>query len=229
MKDVVGIMGRKYDLAVFDMDGTLTDYRSSWEFVLNEFGGDNTETYNAWCNMEIDEKEFMRRDLAEWMKAKPGVTEKDVAKILRNLPLVDGIQETVACLHYNGIKCAICSGGLSLAAKMISDEFGFDYYIADDLETDEEGRLTGEGIQNVDLRDKGKAFLDIVEKFETTPERTIAIGNSFGDVPMFEKAGLSIAFNPVDQEYTAAAATHSVSSKNISEILEFVFELQDGV
>ena len=222
-------MGRKYDLAIFDMDGTLTKCNSSWAFILNEFGKDNKEAYDAFVNGEIDEVEFMRRDIALWKEAKPDVSIKDIIKMIVHLPLVDGIQETVAALHYNGIQCAICSGGIDLAAKMIADEYNFDYYIADSLVHDENGLLTGEGVQNIDLRDKGSAAMKIIEQFGTKPERTITIGNSYGDIPMFKISGMSIAFNPLDEEYTAASADHVVRSENISEILEFVFELQDGI
>ena len=222
-------MGKKYDLAIFDMDGTLTSVRSSWWYILNELGRDNEEARNAFVNGEIDEQEFMRRDLAQWLDAMPGMTLKDVIKMMRNLPLVSGIQETVAMLHYNGIKCVICSGGISVAAKMIADEFGFDDYLADDLEVDEEGRLTGNGIANVDLRDKGASALKLMEKFGATKERTIAIGDSFGDISMFDVTGMSIAFNPKDMELTGARADHVVFSDNISEILDVIFEVENGI
>ena len=220
-------MGRKYDLAVFDMDGTLTKVNSSWRYILEEFGGDNHETYLQWVNGEIDESEFMRRDIAIWKQAKPDLRAVDIAKMMRNLPLIDGIQETVAALHYNNIKCVICSGGILSAAKMIADEFGFDYYIADDLETDADGYLTGEGIKHVDLRDKGSTVKQIMERFGVKGERTIAIGNSFGDVSMFEICGLSIAFNPLDMEITGAAADHVIVSQNISDILDVILEVKD--
>ena len=220
-------MGKKYDLAIFDMDGTLTTANSSWRFILEEFGGENHDTYMQWVNGEIDESEFMRRDIAIWKEAKPDVSAKDIAKMMRAIPLIDGIQETVAALHYNNIKCAICSGGILCAAKMIADEYGFDYYIADDLETDENGYLTGNGIKHVDLRNKGATAKEIMDRFGAKPERTITIGNSFGDVSMFEISGLSIAFNPLDMEITGAAADHVVVSKNISDILDVILEVKD--
>ena len=220
-------MGRKYDLAIFDMDGTLTRTNSSWRFILDEFGKENKETYDQFMKGEIDEAEFMRRDIALWKEAKPDVTAMDIAKMMRNLPLIDGIQETVAALHYNNIKCAICSGGLMCAAKMIADEFGFDYYIADDIETDADGNLTGNGIMNLDLRNKGATAKQIMDKFGAKRERTITIGNSFGDVSMFEISGLSIAFNPLDMEITGASADHVVVSQNISDILDVVLEVKD--
>ena len=222
-------MGRKYDLVIFDMDGTLTSVRSSWWYILNELGADNEEARTAFVNGEIDEQEFMRRDLAQWMAAKPNITMGDVIKMIRNLPLISGIQETVAALHYEDIKCAICSGGLSCAAKMIADEFGFDAYLADDLETDENGRLTGEGIANVDLRDKGASAKKLMERFGATKERTIAVGDSFGDISMFDVTGMSIAVNPKDMEITGARADHVVFTDNLSDILDIIFEIKDGV
>ena len=223
-------MGRKYDLAIFDMDGTLTTNRSSWAYVHEYFGVSNEEAYQAFCNMEIDEAEFMRRDIGLWMKQKPGITALDVAKIMTGLPLTKGIQETVAALHYNNIKCVICSGGLDSAARMLTREFGFDGFLSDELETDENGVLTGEGIRNVDLRDKGASAEKLMKEFGAAPERTFAVGNSFGDVSMFDRVGMSIAFNPTD-EWTAGQADHVVRSDNISDILEFVFlvEVEDGI
>ncbi len=222
-------MGRTYDLAIFDMDGTLTTNRSSWAYVHEWFGVDNEEAYRAFVNMEIDEREFMRRDIALWKTAKPDISRRDIIHIMRSLPLIDGIQETVAALQYAGIKCVICSGGIDIAAEMIVNEYGFDGYAADGLEIDEEGKLTGEGIIVVDLREKGVTTERLIEQYGSTKERTFAVGNSFTDISMFEACGMSIAFNPVD-EYTEKAATHCVHSGNLSDILELVFvQVQDGV
>ncbi len=212
---------RKYDLACFDMDGTLTKVRSSWKWVHDCFEVDSEPNYRAFINGEIDELEFMRRDIALWKGKHPGVRVGDIARTFQNMPLIDGIQETVACLQANGIACIIVSGGIDLAAKMLADEFGFDGYVADSLCTDENGALTGEGIQNIDLRNKGLKVREYIEEYLTTKERTISIGNSFTDITMFENSGLSIAFNPQD-EYTSEAADHTVISDNIADILDLI-------
>ncbi|NLN72400.1 MAG: HAD-IB family phosphatase [Thermoplasmatales archaeon] len=221
-------MGRKFDLVIFDMDGTLTRCKSSWAFVHEELGVNNDEAYQAFINMEIDEAEFMRRDIGLWIEARPGITDFDIARILTNMPLMDGIQETIAALSYNGIKSVICSGGIGHAARMISEEFGFDGWLADSLETDENGVLTGEGIRNVDLMDKGRSALDLMREYGVTKERTVSVGNSYIDISVFEQTGLSIAFNPVDMEYTGAAADHVIKSSNLSDILDVIFEVENG-
>ncbi len=212
---------RKYDLACFDMDGTLTTVRSSWRWVHDCFEVDSEPNYKAFINQEIDEIEFMRRDIALWKNKYPDIRISDVAKTFQTMPLIGGIQETIACLQANGIACVIVSGGIDLAAKMLADEFGFDGYVADSICTDEEGRLTGEGMQNVDLRDKGIKVREYIEEYYTTKERTVSIGNSFTDIPMFESSGLSIAFNPQD-EYTSDAADHTIRSDNIADILDLI-------
>ena len=217
---------RKYDLVCFDMDGTLTKLRSSWCWVHSCFEVDNEPAYQAFCNGEIDEPEFMRRDIALWTNKNPDVTIRDIAVLFRDMPLIDGIQETIACLKANGIRTVIISGGIDLAAKMLANEFGFDDYIADEVLSYEDGRLTGEGKMNVDLRDKGINVRQYIEKYGTTMERTVSVGNSFTDIPMFKNSGMSIAFNPTDP-YTQEAATHTIFSENIADILDFIIE-QNG-
>lgn len=217
---------RKYDLVCFDMDGTLTKLRSSWCWVHSCFEVDNEPAYQAFCNGEIDEPEFMRRDIALWTTKNPDVTLRDIAVLFRDVPLIEGIQETIACLRANGIRSVIISGGINLAAKMIVDEFGFDGYIADEILAYDDGKLTGEGKMNVDLRDKGINVRQFIEKYGTTPERTVSVGNSFTDIPMFKNSGMSIAFNPTD-EYTQDAATHTVFSENIADILDFIMEQEN--
>lgn len=214
---------RKYDLVCFDMDGTLTKLRSSWCWVHSCFEVDNEPAYQAFCNGEIDEPEFMRRDIALWTDKNPDVTIRDIAVLFRDMPLIGGIQETIACLKANGIRTVIISGGIDLAAKMLANEFGFDDYIADEILSYEDGRLTGEGKMNVDLRDKGINVRQYIEKYGTTMERTVSVGNSFTDIPMFKNSGMSIAFNPTDP-YTQEAATHTVFSENIADILDLIME-----
>lgn len=212
---------RKYDLVCFDMDGTLTTVRSSWRWVHECFEVDNEPSYQAFINGEISQQEFMREDIRLWMEKKPGVTLGDIARTFQTMPLIGGIQETVACLEDNGIACVIVSGGVDLAAKMLVNEFGFDDYIAFEICADEDGRLTGEGMLHLDLHNKGVNVRQFTEKYSTTKERTVSIGNSFTDIPMFENSGLSIAFNPTD-EYTSDAADHTVRSDNIADVLDYI-------
>jgi Haloacid Dehalogenase superfamily, subfamily IB, phosphoserine phosphatase-like len=212
---------RKYDLVCFDMDGTLTRLRSSWCWIHQSLGVDNEQSYQAYINGKIDEMEFMRRDIALWKDVNPDIKIKDLIHLFQDMPLVGGIQETIACLRDAGIACVIVSGGIDLAAKMIAEEFGFDDFAADEICSYPDGSLTGEGKLTVDLKDKGINVREFIRKYGTAPERTVSVGNSFTDISMFENSGMSIAFNPTD-EYTVEAATYTVNSDNISDILDLI-------
>ncbi len=218
---------QKYDLVCFDMDGVLTNIRSSWCWIHQCLDVDNEESYQLFCNGEINEPEFMKRDIGLWLKVKPNVSYGDLIKLFREMPLIEGIQETVACLKMNGIRSVIVSGGIDLAARMLKEEYGFDDYIADELLADENGILTGEGVMNVDLADKGINIRDFIKKYDTVKERTVSIGNSFTDINMFKNTGMSIAFNPTDI-YTEEAATHTVRSKSITDVLDYILGTEDN-
>lgn len=205
------------------MDGTLTKIRSSWGWVHDYYEVDNEESYDLFCAGLIDEPEFMRRDIAMWIEKNPDVTVDDIARTFSSMPLIDGIQETVAALDFEGIKSVIVSGGIDSAAKMIAEEFGFEDYLADSLETYEDGRLTGEGIMNVDLRDKGISVREFQKKYEVDKAHTVSVGNSFIDIGMFKSSALSIAFNPIDDKVIEAADT-VVRSENLADILDKIFE-----
>ena len=213
----------KYDLVCFDMDGVLTKLRSSWCWVHQCFEVDNEPAYQAYCNGEIDESEFMRRDIALWTGKKPDVTIDEIAKLFQDMPLIGGIQETIACLKANGIRSVIVSGGIDKAALLIKNEFGFDDFAADEICTNPDGTLTGEGKLIVDLKDKGINVREFIKKYGTTPERTVSIGNSYTDIAMFNNTGMSIAFNPTDH-YTSDAATYTVVSDNIADVLDYILD-----
>ena len=212
---------RRYDLVCFDMDGVLTSLRSSWYWLNLCLGVDNESTFKAYVSGEIDQSEFMRRDIAQWKTVKPNIRISDLIRFFQDMPLTGGIQETVASLRSNGIRCVIVSGGVDLAAMMIAGEFGFDGYAADEICSHSDGTLTGEGKMNVDLNDKGINVRHFIEKYGTTKERTVSIGNSCTDIPMFSNSGMSIAFNPTD-ELTVEAATHLIHSDNISDVLDLI-------
>ena len=214
-------MRSDYDLVCFDMDGVLTTVRSSWCWIHTCMGVDNEKSYRAFVNQEIDEPEFMRRDIGMWKAVKPDISKKDLIRFFHTLPTIDGIQETVAALRENGMRCVIISGGIDIAAEMLKNEYGFDGFSADSVVTDDDGILTGEGKVIVDLKDKGIFVKKYIEMYGTTKERTVSIGNSFTDIPMFKCSGMSIAFNPTDP-YTEEAATHTIRSENISDILDVI-------
>ena len=211
-------MDSSYDLVAFDMDGVLVDYTSSWTWVHEHFKVDNEASLVAYIEGRIDDREFMRRDIQLWMRVKNDLCVHDVEEILRPVPIIAGIKETVTELRRRGMRCVIVSGGLDMTARRIAEENGFDDHMANSLECDAQGRLTGEGVLRVDLTNKGKALRHFQELYGVSDERTVAIGNSFVDVSMFNGSGLSIAFNPID-DFVEKNADVVLRSRDLRDLL----------
>lgn len=218
--------GKRCKLVVFDMDGVLVDHVSSWAWVHDRMNVNNEEAFRSFKEGKITETEFIRRDIGLWLDKDKNVRISDIVNALHDIPLISGIQETIAALSYNGIRSVIVSGGIDKAAQMIAEEYGFDGYAANSILAYPDGRLTGEGRVNVDLTDKGVVTREFMRRYGASREETVAVGNSYTDVKMLEAAGLAIAFNPID-EAVINAADRIIRSKNLSDILELILGTDD--
>ena len=208
-------------LVVFDMDGVLADVESSWVFVHQRFGVNNEQSLHAYLRGEIDDLEFIRRDIALWRKKRAGIDESAIARILDEVPLMSGAKETVAGLKKKGYRTAIVSAGIALLADRISRECGIDMYLANGLRTLPSGVLTGEGILNVKLMDKGEAVVKTADTLGVRLGDTVSVGNSRYDVTMFERTGTSVAFHPSD-DYVRAHAKIVVEEGDLTMILKYL-------
>ena len=183
----------KFKLALFDLDGTLTTERSAWEYIHRRLGVWDRQAekfQQAYLRREISYDEFCRLDAAIWK----GMKVSEVKGILRQIPLQPGAGELIAYLREKGVRLGIISSGLSFLSERIKEEFGFDYAVANDLQT-EDGILTG-GIRiNVHYDQKAEWVEDARRIFHLDKEEIFAVGDSSGDIPMFRGCDFSIAFN----------------------------------
>ena len=196
---------RRYELVAFDLDGVLVDTISSWVWVHNHYGTNNDKSLKAYERGEFDDWEFMRRDIALWTNVKGEVHIDEIEAILKTVPIMPGAKELVERLKAEGTRTAIVSGGLDILARRVAMEVGIEAYLANGLETDENGTLTGEGILRVELVDKGSPMLRLLAEMGVDPKRCAALGNSYIDIPMFEETTFGIAFDPHDERVERAA------------------------
>jgi len=212
-------MEEDFELAVFDMDGVLVDVESSWVWVHDYFDVNNDHSLELYLNGEIDDLEFIRRDIELWKNKDKDLTKDNIKSILSDVPVMDGYKKCLEHLKEKQYKTAIISGGLKPLAEQIGSEY-FDIIKANDLQ-ERKGKLSGEGVLEVQLKDKGSAFKELLHDLNIKPEKCVAVGNSFIDSPMLEKAGLGIAFDPADSKVKKAADI-IVEEKNLCKILDHI-------
>lgn len=214
------VTGTPFAYVLFDMDGTLVDEKSSWEWVHDHFGVDNSEHLDAYMAGRFDDDTFIRKDLALWAQANGGPVPVDrVVSILDQAPLMPGARGLLDAIDGMELPTAIVSGGIDLLAERVAAELGIETTVANGLVVDAEGRLTGEGRCRVPLKDKGSPSLDVLEAWGLPPGEGVAVGNSRFDVPMFDVAGTGVAVAPVDQR-VRTHADHVVDGKDLTAVID---------
>lgn len=187
-----------FDVVFFDMDGTLVDEMSSWEFVHEHFGVSNLANWQRYSRGEIDDAEFIRSDIALWGIETRPIHLDDVRKVLEIAPVMKNAEKVVRGLRDRGVSTGIVSGGLDLLSARVAEALGMDFHVANELTTDPAGYLAGEGVVHVPIRDKGTPTRRFVEAAGVPKARTAAVGNSEWDVTMFRATAFGVAFNPFD-------------------------------
>ena len=206
-------------LVVFDMDGVLADIESSWAYVHEHFGVNNEHSLKAYLDGEIDDMEFIRRDIDLWRKKNPTLSIEEIRRNLSNVPVMNGADKTVGELRRRGIRTAIVSAGIDVLAQRLAIELRMDMFFANGFVADCAGRLTGEGILNVSLAEKGEMVDMIAGLLDVSREDVVSVGNSRYDIPMFRSSGLGIAFRPADDEVREHADV-VIEENDLSRILD---------
>ena len=208
-------------LVVFDMDGVLADTESSWVYVHRHFGVSNDHSLYAYLRGEIDDLEFIRRDIQLWRQKDPEITAKKIDEILRAVPLMPGARKAINGLRSAGYRTAIVSAGIDLLSERIMRELKIDSQLANGFALDNGGRLSGEGILRVCLMDKGDAVEETGRSMGVSKEDIVSVGNSQYDVSMFERSGFGIAFHPSDSKVREKADA-VVEEKDLSQIVDVI-------
>ena len=205
-----------YKLVIFDLDGTLTQERSIWEYIhirLGKWYGFAEEYQKQFLAGKINYQRFCELDAEVWK----GMKVEEVLKIVKNVPFHSGVDELIHYLKTKGLKLSMVSSGLSLLSNWVHQKYGFDYSVSNDL-LHENGVLTGKVKIQVYYDKKADWVEKILKQFGMRPEEVIAIGDSKGDIDMFQMVGFSIAFNSSCLELDQIASL-CIQSKNLADII----------
>ncbi len=210
-------MKRIYRAVLFDLDGTLTPVTSVWQHIHERLGLWEEEAQRhqgAFERGEIGYEEFCARDAAHWK----GMAESDLRAITDRIPYRPGVRECVELLKQAGLVVGVISTGLTLLIERVNRDLDLAYAIANRLVA-RHGVLTGEVKVNVEHGRKGEAVDLFCGQFGVDYREVVTVGDSEGDISMFEHSGFSIAFNPAS-EATARAARAVARGESLLSIVD---------
>ncbi len=203
-------------MVIFDLDGTLTQERSIWEYIHKQLGkwdGFAEEYQKKFLAGEISYDRFCELDAEVWK----GMEIEVLSGIVRRVPFHSGVDELIGHLKQKGLKLAVVSSGLSLLSNWVHQRYGFDFSVSNDL-LHEDGILTGKVKIQVYYDKKAEWAEKILKQFRVKPEEMIAVGDSRGDLDLFRMAGLSVAFNSSCRDLDQIASV-CVQSENLADVI----------
>ena len=205
-------------LICFDMDSTVIETE-----VIDELadragvGAEVRAITESAMRGEIDFIESFTRRVA----LLKGLDVSVMREIAENLPITEGVDRLMYVLKRYGYKIAILSGGFTYFGNYLKDKYGIDYVYANELEVDEDGKLTGRYIGDVvDGKRKAELLRLIAQVEKVDIAQTIAVGDGANDLPMLSLAGLGIAFHAKPK--VVANARQSINTIGLDGVLYFL-------
>ncbi len=205
-------------LICFDMDSTLIQTEVIDELARKHGVYEQVAAITeSAMRGEIDFKEsFTQR--CKLLKGLDVSVMKDIAE---NLPFTEGVDRLMYVLKKYGYKIAILSGGFTFFGEYIQKKYDIDYVYANELEIDDNGKLTGNYVgEVVDGKRKAELLKLIAQVEKVNLQQTIAVGDGANDLPMLSESGLGIAFHAKPR--VVANAQQSINTIGLDGVLYFL-------
>ena len=205
-------------LICFDMDSTLIQTECIDELAERTGVGDQVRAITERAMRgEIDFKE----SVTERVALLKGLDVSVMQDIAEHLPITEGVDRLMEMLKRCGYKIAILSGGFTYFGEYLQRKYGIDYVYANELEIDDNGKLTGRYVgEVVDGRRKAELLKLIAQVEKVNLAQTIAVGDGANDLPMISEAGLGIAFHAKPR--VVANARQSINTLGLDGVLYFL-------
>ena len=208
-------MGESLRAVCFDVDGTLVPdttvvlHLAEWLGQTERFE-DLERRYSAG---EISNT-YVAEKAASYFA---GVSKSEAWDRFESLPLIDGLEETIAWLRERSIYCLIGTVTWTFAAEFLAERYGFDAYCGCGMDVDEQGILTGTISQPIEAEEKAAFVRDFCKENGFDISQAAAVGDSRSDIPLFKEIGLAIALNATPE---AEAAAHlSLRTNDLRDLI----------
>ena len=209
-------------MVFFDVDGTLVPATSSSAFLAGFLGhrDELVEAEAAYASGAMSNQQVSAIDAAGWAGRSP----QEIEAWLDDLPLIDGISETLAWCQANQLAPVLATLAWSPVGHYLTRRFGFLSYSGPELEV-LDGKFTGYVARDFDEFDKRDTALAQARQLGLTPAQCVAIGDSRSDLPLFTSTRTNIAFNAT--QAAKAAATNTVTGDDLQLVLPALRNFRD--
>ena len=205
-------------LICFDMDSTLIQTECIDELAKRAGVGEQVAAITERVMRgEIDFKKSFTERVA-LLKGLDADVMKDIAE---TMPITEGVDRLMTVLKQCGYKIAILSGGFTYFGEYLQRKYGIDYVYANELEIDENNKLTGRYIGDiVDGKRKAELLKLLAQVEKVNLAQTIAVGDGANDLPMLSEAGLGLAFHAKPR--VQANAEQNITTIGLDGVLYFL-------
>jgi phosphoserine phosphatase len=206
-----------YPVVVFDLDGTLLR-GTSVSVMLAEWLGrtrEIAELERAFHAHEISNS-VVADVSAAWFA---GQHTADVWHVLAEGPWIAGMADTLQALTASGASILLGTITWRFAAEMLREPHGFAAISGTEMQA-ADGVLSGVISRYFDEHDKARFVEEWCEQRGFAMSQVAAVGDSRSDVPLFHRAGLSIALNATHD--AREAATHILDTEDLRDILSLL-------
>jgi phosphoserine phosphatase len=214
-------MQQKYDLVIFDMDGTLLNGRTI--VAIAEKKGFAPELQKI---LESSKEPYEKSiEIAAKLN---GMNFNELLNIFKEIPLQEHAEAVIQKLKEHDIKIALVTDSYQRFADVLKKKLGLDYAFGNRLIVKNQTIINKLFIHNQALKksDDGKIYSiykrDLLEFLcilhDIPPDNVIAIGDSAVDIDVIKSAGLGIAYRaPIDVRNAA-----DISTDDLQVILNYI-------
>lgn len=207
-----------WKLACFDLDGTLVRPISTGQHLAAQMGHVDAmrDIEEAYATGRVTNTHVAAMDGRHYR----GLGAADVARMLDDIGVIDGIAETVGWLRERGIPSVICTLAWRFVGEVFVDRYGFIASSGPTLRLGADGAFTGE-VESDFTEDDKPAFIEslcLARGVRMT--EVFHVGDSRSDIPLFRSVGYSVALNASEQAIENASV--SLETESLVSVLDVI-------